>query len=108
MDDSTACEAHLLPMLLATEGAMDGAAAGGPCSCISRSCSSLSFFAAESMSVALHTRQRLASEIRPCRVGYRASAAADASARQAAAQKASAMLAPHAGLAQRSRNVHWC
>lgn len=55
---------HLLSMLLATDGDIDG----GLCSRSSCVCSSLSFLAAESTSRALHTRQRLASEIRPCRM----------------------------------------
>ena len=70
--------AHLLSALSAIDGATDGAVDGAtegadlgfgpaPCSRSSRACSSPSLLPAESMSPALHTRQRLALEMRPCR-----------------------------------------
>ena len=70
--------AHLLSALSAIDGATDGTVDGAiegaplwagpaPCSRSSRACSSPSFLPADSMSPALHTRQRLASEMRPCK-----------------------------------------
>lgn len=52
---------HLLSRLL-----WEGEADSIPCSRASWECSSFSFLAAPSLSPALQTRQRLASEIRPC------------------------------------------